>query len=291
MIPEPLLSLLKQQYGGETERILSGYASQRLVSLRVNALKTNAVTVCGALDRAGVAWSAVPWYRDALILENAREDVLRATELYTRGEIYLQSLSSMIPPLVLQPEAGETILDMTAAPGGKTSQMAALSGGRALITACERDKTRFSRLKFNLERQGAPRVTAICTDAALLDDGFSFDKILLDAPCSGSGTIAPGTPVRITEPFLEKLNRTQTKLLRKAYTLLKRGGTMVYSTCSVLRRENEDILHRALSGTDAKLERIGGFEGVPRLPSEEGTLCVCPSERYEGFFVAKIKKG
>ena len=96
----------------------------------------------------------------------------------------------MIPPLVLAPRQGETVLDMAAAPGGKTTQMAALSGNAALITACEKNRIRAERMQFNLQRQGATRVSVMVEDARRLDDLFSFDRILLDAPCSGSGTIA-----------------------------------------------------------------------------------------------------
>ena len=98
----------------------------------------------------------------------------------------------MIPPIVLDPSPGESILDMAAAPGGKTTQMAALSGGLADITACEKNKIRAQRLLYNLKKQGAGRVTVLETDARRLDSRFFFDKILLDAPCSGSGTVTPG---------------------------------------------------------------------------------------------------
>lgn len=283
-------ALVARSYGALAAHIEEGLRD-RPVTLRVNTLKATADEVLSALQNYEIG--RVPWYADALILRRGKEADLQGTALYVEGKIYLQSLSSMLPPLVLGAEEGESVLDMTAAPGGKTCEIAALTGRRALITACERDKIRFERLKFNLARQGAGRVTALCRDAALLEDYFSFDKILLDAPCSGSGTVTPSHPARIGEAYVQRCVKLQEKLLKKAVKLLKKGGTLVYSTCSVFREENDLLLKRVLPETGAHLvpiEGMEGFEAIPRLPSAEGTLAVCPNELYEGFFVAKIVK-
>lgn len=285
-----IYDLLLRDYGAETaQRIVAGFVS-RPVTLRFNPLKISSREGRDALSKAGLSFFDVPWYSDAVILEEAGEEAVRSLPLYGRGEIYLQSLSSMLPPLYLAPEAGESILDMTAAPGGKTTQMLALSEGKALITACERDKIRFERLHYNLEKQGAGRVTAMCRDALQLDEFFSFDKILLDAPCSGSGTCRAENPLRIDDNYIEKCAVLQEKLLKKAIKLLKRGGSLIYSTCSVMKRENEEVVSRALKRSGARLGRLSPFEGIPTLPSAEGTVCVCPDTRHEGFFVAKIIK-
>ncbi len=285
-----LNDLLIADYGEETAaQIMAGYVA-RPVTLRFNTLKITAEEGKFALKQAGFSYEEVPWYGDALILRDAREENLTATELYRDGKIYLQSLSSMLPPLYLDPKRGESILDMTAAPGGKTTELAALSQGGALITACERDKVRYQRLLFNLNRQGAGRVTPMLCDAGSLSEFFSFDKILLDAPCSGSGTVIAGRPVRIDDAYVGRLASTQERLLKKALKLLKKGGEMVYSTCSVLRRENGDVLGRVLKEGGASLVPVRPFEGLPLLPSPGGTVCVMPTGDYEGFFLAKIKK-
>ncbi len=186
-IPRFLRDLLRKQYGEDAERIERGYACRRPVTLRANALKAGGDEVDRELSRLGIAHLRMPWYEDAFLLTDAREREIRATPLYESGAVYLQSLSSMLPPLLLQPEAGETVLDMTAAPGGKTAQMYAMSGGKALITACEKDRIRFDRLKFNLARQGAVRVNAMQTDALRLDEFFRFDKILSTRRAAGAG--------------------------------------------------------------------------------------------------------
>ncbi len=286
-----LFERLISEYGEEiTQRIIAGYSVNKPVTLRINTLKTKVDEVYFALKNLHVEYCPVAWFDDALILKGISETELLNTTIYREGKIYLQSLSSMLPPLYLQPQSGESILDMTAAPGGKTCEIAALSKGKALITACERDKIRFERLKFNLQRQGASRVSALCTDASTLDDFFSFDKILLDAPCTGTGTMTPANPIRFSDEYVKRCVKMQEKLLRKALKLLKKGGTLVYSTCSVLKEENENLLEHILPETHASIVPIKPFQGVPVLSSKEGTLAVLPNKFYEGFFVAKITK-
>lgn len=210
MIPEvpPLLhERLEAQYGAELAReIEAGYVRKR-TTFRVNPLKSDQDAVLREIADAGIATEPIAWYDDAFLLPDGNEEQLRALPCYDAGAIYLQSLSSMLPALVLAPKAGETVLDMAAAPGGKTTQMAALSGGKALITACEKNAIRADRLQFNLTRQGARAVNIMRQDARLLDSLFKFDKILLDAPCSGSGTLLleDGEPQRrMTADWLAK---------------------------------------------------------------------------------------
>ena len=296
-VPAYLAQLLRAQYGEETaERIAQGYAAQRAVTLRANPLKTDAQTVRERLAALGIETSPVPWYADAMIVRGAREDALTGLDLYERGEIYLQSLSSMIPPLLLGAKPGENVLDMAAAPGGKTTQIAALTGNQAMVTACEMNKIRAERLRYNVQRQGATRVTVMNIDSRNLDDLFSFDRILLDAPCSGSGTVQMGSlrsKGQFSREFLSRTTKQQEALLGKALRLLRPGCEMIYSTCSVLAQENEEIVSRVLRKTGAQVVplELAAFESVPRLPvSIPGTLCVAPDELHEGFFVAKIRR-
>ena len=174
--------------------------------------------------------------------------------------------------------------------------MAAISGNMASITACEKNKIRAERLQYNLERQGASRVCVMVADARRLDDFFSFDKVLLDAPCTGSGTLdmcRREAKDCMTRDSLSRSARLQEELLVKALKLLKPGHEMVYSTCSILMEENEQVVERALKKVKAQIEPVSrdGYQGIPMLPVKlEGTMCVCPDRWYEGFFVAKLKK-
>ena len=261
---------------------------RRPVTFRANLLKTTAEAVQKYCMDNGISVREAP-VPNAFIAENVREQELVRTPIYRNGEIYLQSLSSMLPPFLLGPKE-ESILDMTAAPGGKTSLISALSGGKAFLTACEKDKIRAERLKYNLNKLAVPRASVLVQDALSLDDFFRFDKVLLDAPCSGSGTLMEDEATKISEKLIEHSIRLQEKLLRKALKLLKSGSIAVYSTCSVLRCENEGIIEKVL--------KDGGFEllpcdlpfTVPTLPSMENTLLVPPDGLFEGFFCALIKK-
>jgi len=195
----------------------------------------------------------------------------------------------MLPPIIIEPKEGENILDMAAAPGGKTTQMAAITNNKAFITAVEKNKIRAERLKYNLKKQGVGCVNVMLEDARKLSDFFSFDKILLDAPCSGSGTMSIFDK-NFNEELIKRSSKIQEELLKKALKILKPGGEMVYSTCSILKQENEEILEKVLIKANAEIEPINLTE-IVTLPSKiEGTITVCPTENYEGFFVAKIRK-
>ena len=294
-IPSFLKEKLITQYGEEiTQKIIKGYMAKRKTTLRVNTLKTSLHNVIDILDKNNIKFKRVNWYNDALIIENANESDIQNLDLYKNGEIYLQSLSSMLPPLILNPQEKTDILDMAAAPGGKTTQIATIVNNNASITACELNKIRAERLKYNIEKQGA-KAYVMVTDARKIDSFFSFDKILLDAPCSGSGTLNLNNGIsekNFSLNLISKSVKAQTALLEKALKILKPGCEMVYSTCSILQEENEEILEKVLSKNKAKIVPID-FESkdLPSLPTRiMGTLCVAPNELYEGFFIAKIKK-
>ena len=296
-VPEFLQEMLYNQYGENVaSSIIRGYLKKRKTTLRVNTLKSDIQKIEKELDKNEIIYKNVDWYTDAFIIENVKEDIIKKLEIFETGEIYLQSLSSMIPPILLNPRKGENILDMAAAPGGKTTQMAALSNNEAMITACEKNKIRGERLNYNLEKQGATRVNVMIEDARYLSDYFSFDKILLDAPCSGSGTLCfedENINNNFSQELIERSVKAQEKLLEKALRILKPKGEIIYSTCSILAKENEDILQKILNKYRAEIMPIGDnmVSNIPTLPVKiKGTLCVCPTELYEGFFVAKIRK-
>ena len=296
-IPDFLYERLLKQYGEKlTESILKGYSVKRYVTLRVNTLKSNTDKIKEFLNSSNIKYEEVEWSSEALILEEIDETEIRKLSIYENGDIYLQSLSSMLPAIVLDPKPDENILDMAAAPGGKTTQMASISQNKALITACEKNKTRAERLKYNIEKQGASRVNVLIEDARNLDSYFSFDKILLDAPCSGSGTINIKNEKLekiFTEELINRSVKTQYELLKKAISILKLGHEMVYSTCSVLEEENEKNIEKILKNQNIEIVPIDEnlFEGASLLPSKiKGTIVVAPNELYEGFFIAKLRK-
>jgi len=296
-IPDFLYKMLYQYYDEITvNKIIEGYNEKIFTTIRVNTIKTNKEDIKNILKENNFILKEVDWYQDALIIINKNEDDIKKLDIYQNGEIYLQSLSSMMPVLFLNPNKNESILDMTAAPGGKTTQIAAISNNESLITATEKNKIRADRLEYNVKKQGCKKVTILREDARYLDDFFSFDKILLDAPCSGSGTIRlpnDNLEQNFNKDLINRSIKFQIELLNKAIKLLKKDHEMIYSTCSILKEENEYILKNIMKNHNIEIIPIDSsiLKDVPLLPVEiEGTICVCPSEFYEGFFVAKLRK-
>ena len=288
---------LEKQYGTKiTKEIIEGYQTKRKTTLRINTIKSNIEEIKNELEKEKIEYETVKWSKEALIIKNADEKTIQEMEIYKNGKIYLQSLSSMLPPIILEPKEGTDILDMAAAPGGKTTQIAAITNNKAHITACEKNKIRAERLKYNVDKQGATCVFIMPKDSRFIDDFFSFDQILLDAPCSGSGTLDyndANVEKYFTEQLIERSSKTQKTLLSKAIKLLKPGHEMVYSTCSILDCENEDVVASVIKNGNIEIVPINfeGMEELPILPTKiSGTLCVKPTELYEGFFVAKIRK-
>lgn len=292
-----LEDMLEKQYGIEiAQKIIKGYLAKRKTTLRINTIKSNIEEIKQKLDVKKIEYEEVKWSKEAIIIKNEDEKAIQEMDIYTNGEIYMQSLSSMLPPIILEPKEDTDILDMAAAPGGKTTQIAALTNNKAHITACEKNKIRAERLKYNIDKQGASCVFIMQKDARFIDDFFSFDQILLDAPCSGSGTLDfndNNIEKYFSKQLIDRSSSVQKTLLSKAIKLLKPGHEMVYSTCSILSCENEDIVAHSIKNENVEIVPIHfeGMEELPLLPTKiHGTLCVCPTDLYEGFFVAKIRK-
>ena len=288
-IPQFLKGKIEKEYGLEIlNKIETGFIEEKPVTLRVNTIKSNAEKVKIELEKNNIEYEIVEWNKSAFIIKNVKEDEIRKLDIYNNGEIYLQSLSSMIPAIIIDPKERENILDMTAAPGGKTSQMAAIANNKVFLTACEKNKIRLDRLQYNMQKQGVKNINIMQEDSRKLSNYFSFDKILLDAPCSGSGTENIFNS-NFTEELIKRSCKTQEELLTKALSILKHGGEMVYSTCSILKEENEEILNKVLKKFKAQIVPIQIPKEIPVLPTSiDGVATICPTKLYEGFFVAKI---
>ena len=291
-IPEFYLLMLKDQYSEKIlNKIIEGLNSKRNLTLRINRLKTDRNYIINYFKERNFKFTEITWFKDDFILKDINESDIRKMSIYEDGQIYLQSLSSMIPPLILNPKEQENILDMCAAPGGKTTEMASISNDKAFITAIEKNKIRAERLKYNINKQGANKVNVLLEDSISLSDFLKFDKILLDAPCSGSGTENIFKD-NFTIELIKKSCIIQEKLLNKAIQILKPGGEIIYSTCSILQNENEQIIKKVLEkNNNCKLVQVdlpNEIECIESIYSE--TKTIMPSDEFEGFFIAKIKK-
>ncbi len=287
---EEYIELIKNEYPNDYLEIIDGLSKKRSNALRINTLKITTSDALKRLDDLNIKYYKSD-ISDFSYLVSATNKELMDLEMFKNGEIYLQSLSSQLPPLFLDIEESQDILDMCAAPGGKTSEIQMLGGNKKSIMALEADSIRCERLKYNLEHLGCRNINVMKKDSRTLDSFFRFDTILLDAPCSGSGTINILNEKDLKAfsiKLVENSARLQKSLLKKALEVLKPGHSMIYSTCSILKMENEDVLKSVLNKNIELLPLDINVELLPQ--SIPNTYTIKPSDKYEGFFIAKIKK-
>lgn len=288
--------------------------NERPPTIRINTIKASTEEQTGLLKEAGFLLKEVPWYKDAFIVTNKSKREITEIASYNEGKIYIQSLASMVPPLALEPLPGDRVLDLTAAPGSKTSQIAALMSNQGEVLANDNSRERFFRLKKNLEHLGVANSTLNLTlrleHGARIGREFPnyFDKVLLDAPCSAEARFIENNPKTFgfwKEKKLSEIAKRQRSLIVAALNALRPGGTMVYSTCTLSPEENElqiDWLLRKL-GQNIIVESIPGkLLGLPRLPnilswkdkelnkSVKESFRLLPTSEIEGFFITRIKK-
>jgi tRNA (cytosine49-C5)-methyltransferase len=229
-------------------------------------------------------------------------------ELYTQGHLYVQSLSSMLPPLVLDPQPGDSVLDIAAAPGSKTTQMAAMMQNQGKILANDTSLVRLYKLQANLKIQGVKNVSTRRGLGQPLWQEFPevFDKSLVDVPCSMEGRFQcdkPKTWANWSPKKIKELSLRQRALLRSAVSATKPGGVIVYSTCTLSPEENEMVVEWLLKKENGRveLEEID-IPNAPFSPALQNwkhivfeeqmklTKRILPSESMEGFFIAKFRK-
>lgn len=272
----------------------------KLGTVRVNTIKTNTIHIKEILENKGIYFRIVPWDPQALIVEPGTVP----SDLFEEGLLYSQGLSSLLPVLVLDPKPGDRVLDMCAAPGSKTTQMAALMNKEGLITAIEAVRGRFYRLKSVISLLGAGNVDVKMLDARRYRNPGGFDKILVDAPCSSEGRFRTSDPESYaywSPRKIKEMVRKQRGLLLSASRLLKPGGVMVYSTCTFAPEENEgvvDWLLRKTAGTliadrvvldnVATYPAIEEWEGRTYRQDVRNCVRVLPTKEMEGFFIAKF---
>ena len=287
----------------KVNEILEGLACKRKTTFRVNDLKSSVEEVENELTDKCIKYEKLDKFEsfnNVFILDANSENLLSSLNIYKEGKIYLQSISSMLPIYILEPKANENILDMCAAPGGKTTLIAALTNNKVNLTAVELHKDRFERLKYNVSLQGA-NAYLLNINAIDLDNNLKFDKILFDAPCSGSGILNINDykyQKYFTSALIEKCVKTQRKLLSKASKILNKGGVLVYSTCSLLKEENEDLIDFAISKgfrvDEIFLQDIVKKLGIDKLNKdvviEKNYIKTFPNEIFEGFFVTRLVK-
>ncbi|MCD6583797.1 MAG: RsmB/NOP family class I SAM-dependent RNA methyltransferase [Candidatus Omnitrophica bacterium] len=306
-LPSPFIEKIKRIYPSSYPRILESFCQKKLHTFRVNYLKINLSKLRKELQKEKIRYRELSWPKGSFILySNLRE--LQRSYIYQEGLIYVQNISSMIPPILLSPQKGEKILDMCAAPGAKTTQIASLVADNAQIVAVEKIRTRFYKLLANLKIQGTNCVKPLLIDGIRIRNKFSdyFDKILLDAPCSCEGLFYISNPHSFKywkERKVKEMAHKQKKLLSSAIYALKKGGILVYSTCTFSPEENEEVIDWALKKFEGNIRVVpisiplknvkGGLERWRDKyfsPQLELCLRIIPNRFMEGFFIAKLMK-
>lgn len=288
--PEWLTNVFLERLGSEAEDALAANNTPPPVTARVNTLRASKETALAALREDGVEARPHPFLEQALMLTHSGP--VDALSAFRDGLIAIQDAASQLDVLALAPRPGEELLDLCSAPGGKAFAAAAAMEDRGGITACDIHEHRLNLIERDAERLGIGIVHTRLSDAAKPVAEFEgrFDRVLADVPCSGTGVIRRKPEIRYkAREQIAVLPALQSEILENASRTLKNHGTMVYSTCSILREENESVVTEFLS-------RHTDFAAVPfRLPggieAPDGMLTLWPHRHgTDGFFIAKLTK-
>lgn len=289
----------------DLELLLEAYERPLPEAFRTNTLKLPEEEILQRLRDKGIEFRPIPWARYGYQAEGGVE--LGTTLEHMAGLIYLQGPVSMAPVEALDPKPGETVLDMCAAPGSKTTQIAQLMKGEGVLVANDISYERVKALSSNIQKIGVLNVVVTVMDGRRLPRYVkeTFDKVLIDAPCSSLGIISKDWGVAKSWSYrvVERLSRLQAQLLRAGFETLKPGGTLIYSTCTLTVEENEMVVDKLLrERSDAVIKPINlpGLKhrhGVTEWnnlrfdPSLEHTLRIMPYDNWaEGFYIARIVK-
>jgi tRNA (cytosine49-C5)-methyltransferase len=308
-LPEKFLERLQQLIApSKFAEVMQALANKPKTAIRANTLHTSFEELQKMLQKQDVPLEAIPWSADAFIALNKSVRELTETDAYKDHSFYIQNLSSMIPAIVLNPQREDHVLDIAAAPGSKTTQIAALMQNQGELIANDLSRKRLYKLKENLTNYGVTNTTITNIPGQFIWKKYPeyFDKVLVDAPCSMEGRIN----VNDTKSYqdwspkkIKELSGRQKYLLRSAVLATKPGGTIIYSTCTLAPEENEGVIDWLLKkeGGAIKIETIS----IPQLALSPGltrwqnknfhpdvvhTARIYPSLAMEGFFIAKIKK-
>lgn len=296
MIPSYFVRRYKSFSGIEIEPV------ELKKSIRVNTLKTSNEEIENLLSKRGIKLSKIPFLENAYYVEDSKFNIVSSKE-YLDGLFFIQEAASQVSVTVLDPKPGDLVLDMCASPGAKSTQIGQKLNGDGMLVCLENNAIRIQRLSNNLERCGVKNSLVYNLDASYFESDKKFDKILLDAPCSGNYAVdATWFEKRRDFSLGDVKGRSvdQKKLICNAFNLLKEDGVLVYSTCSLEPEENEEIINWAISKYDLVLDDIelsAGSPGITNYGDRDFDESLSKTKRFwphlsntQGFFVAKLRK-
>lgn len=274
-----------------TESVLCAFDKTPLLYVRGNTVKITNEALAKEFDRVGIEYQVLKNFPSVFLITQSNDFLF--SYFLKNGLIYIQSLSSMIPAYVIEAEPKDCILDMCAAPGSKTMQMAAMMENKGVIDAWDLYPHKIDLIKENARVLGINIVNAMVKDSTVPYSSAvnKYDKVLLDAPCSGLGVLAHKPEIRWkrNEDDLQAFSSLQGKLIEQAAKYVKNGGILVYSTCTLESVENEILVqnflqkHRDFISQDFVIKGIG--------ESNQGMMTLWPDQHdSDGFFVAKLRK-
>jgi len=288
-LPEWIQKRINKDWPDHAEDVFAAINTRAPLTLRVNATVTDREKLIAKFDDAGLQVEKCEFAENGVRMTDAPP--VTSLPGFSDGEFSVQDQAAQLAAFVLQPVAGERVLDACAAPGGKSCHLLEREPETELVSL-DSDAGRLERVEQNLGRLKL-KAKVVCGDAAIPDtwwDGKPFDAILLDAPCSALGALRKHPDIRLLrrESDIRVLSRQQLELLRTLWTLLKPGGRLIYATCSVLKQENEDCVDKFLAETsDAAENPIDAEWG---FATSHGRQILPGQHQADGFYYAKLQK-
>ena len=280
---------LDERGAGGAEAVCAAYNTEAPTTLRANTLKTSAEVLAARLNAGG--WVAAPGPPVPELVTLAGGPSLVRSKLFRQGDFVIEDAASMLPPHLLEPKAGERVLDMCAAPGVKTTHVAQLAEGRAVVVAMDVHPGKLRLVGQNAARLGTPGIVRVCSDGTQPGLVPGFDRVLVDAPCSGLGTLRrrPDLKWRATPDLPGRLSGLQQSLLRSAIGICKNGGVIVYSVCTFSPEETDDVIGACLG--EGRVEPEDGPQWLTPWKTDQGRYRTDPQNGgWDGFFLMRLRK-
>lgn len=288
-----LVNMFIKQYGIATaETILKGLNERPAITVRVNTLKIDYADAFSKLIEYGYDVEEGYVCPEAIIINKGKS--IENNPLFKEGKITVQDESAMLVAPSIEPKENSKILDLCSAPGGKTTHISEIVNDKADIVAFDIHGNKLSLVKNNANRLGIKNITYKEMDATIFDEGLenSSDYVLIDVPCSGLGIIRKKPEIKYTKDLkaLKEIVEIQRKIMSNSAKYVKVGGTILYSTCTLNKEENQDNIEWFIKNyPEYSLEPLF-YGNLPNFIYDNGTVTILPNKYMDGFFIAKFKR-